>query len=148
MLPDVIDDDEYRTGKRREGIFAGFFNICLKLSVTLALTVSNLVFQAVGYVSPKSTCGAVGSASPEPDSDLPDEQPENVIFVLRLLAGPVPAALVLVATVFAWSFPITKDALEVMASEAHVRREENVRKKAQLDVNLPETKYGVDHEQE
>jgi len=32
MLPDVIEEDERRTGKRREGIYFGFFTVFLKVS--------------------------------------------------------------------------------------------------------------------
>merc|ERR1711871_1312104 len=47
MLPDVIEADELRTGQRREGIFFGFFTIFLKLAVTLALTITNMILEAV-----------------------------------------------------------------------------------------------------
>eukprot|EP00501_MAST-03F_sp_TOSAG23-6_P001688 GSMAST32.ASY1.ANO1.1759.1 assembled CDS len=43
MLPDVIEADELKTGKRREGQYSGFFVVFMKLSVTGALALSNFV---------------------------------------------------------------------------------------------------------
>ena len=57
MLPDVVEEDEIATGKRREGIYFGFFTIFLKLSVTLAMTFTNLALSASGYEAPVSSCG-------------------------------------------------------------------------------------------
>ena len=60
MLPDVIEEDEIRTGKRREGVYFGFFTIFLKLSVTTAFTATNFALGLAGYEAPVSTCGGGG----------------------------------------------------------------------------------------
>jgi len=116
MLPDVIEDDELRTGKRREGIYAGFFTVSLKLSVTIAMTITNAVLQAAGYVSPESLCGAGGA-----DAADDDGQSEAVLQVIKILLGPVPACLVALAMIFAWAFPITRKShaavLDVVAAQ-------------------------------
>ena len=57
MLPDVIEEDELKTGKRREGVYFGFFTISLKLSVTMALSFINFALSAAEYEKPSSTCG-------------------------------------------------------------------------------------------
>jgi len=100
MLPDVIEEDEWKTGERREGIFFGFFTIFLKLAVTVALAVTNLVLGSAGYEKPMSTCG-MGTKDA-------DTQPDGVLFVLRLLVGPVPACFLAVAVWAAWGYPITR----------------------------------------
>ena len=86
MLPDVIESDEIATGKRREGIFFGFFTIFLKLSVTLALTFTNLALATSGYEKPMSSCG--GSEGRDDDVLLlPDSQPAAVISAMRIMIG-------------------------------------------------------------
>jgi len=101
MLPDVIDEDELRTGKRREGIFVGFFTIMLKMSITGALSITNILLKIVGYEAPELGCGH--------SQDLVDEgQPENVIHFIRCLCSFVPAMFFAVAIALAWLFPSTR----------------------------------------
>merc|ERR1712072_299458 len=103
MLPDVIEEDEIKTGKRREGIYFGFFTIFLKLSVTLALAFTNFALSIAGYEKPKSSCGVQESDS---DDDLPDEQPPEVIRIMRWLVGPIPACFFICAIILVRAFPI------------------------------------------
>eukprot|EP00756_Hemistasia_phaeocysticola_P018334 Hpha_TRINITY_DN15587_c0_g1::TRINITY_DN15587_c0_g1_i1::g.108442::m.108442/K03292/TC.GPH; glycoside/pentoside/hexuronide:cation symporter, GPH family len=106
MLPDVIEEDEWKTGERREGIFFGFFTIFLKLAVTVALSVTNIILGAAGYEKPQSSCGV--------PTTIADTQSDSVIFVLRLLVGPVPAASLAIAVFAAWRYPITRTKHEEM----------------------------------
>lgn len=127
MLPDVIEEDEIKTGKRREGVYFGFFTIFLKLSVTSAFTATNFALELAGYVAPKSTCGGGNESS---DSTiLPDSQPERVIQVMRLLVGPIPAFFFCVAMFFVWKFPITRATHEISAAKVV---KERTRKSIQL----------------
>ncbi|GMI22052.1 hypothetical protein TeGR_g11999 [Tetraparma gracilis] len=112
MLPDVIEEDEIATGKRREGIYFGFFTIFLKLSVTLAMTFTNLALSASGYEAPVSSCG--GAA---------DEAPDAVINVMRVMVGPVPACFFLLAMYFVYLFPITKESHTENAKNVVAERE-------------------------
>ena len=59
MLPDVINDDQFKTGQRREGsycVLAAFFQ---KLGTGLALWIMTQILAATGYIIP-----AVGSETP------------------------------------------------------------------------------------
>eukprot|EP01062_Namystynia_karyoxenos_P035260 TRINITY_DN25849_c4_g1_i2.p1 TRINITY_DN25849_c4_g1~~TRINITY_DN25849_c4_g1_i2.p1 ORF type:complete len:806 (+),score=202.01 TRINITY_DN25849_c4_g1_i2:92-2509(+) len=120
MLPDVIEEDELRTGQRREGIFFGFFTIFLKLAVTAALALTNVVLGAAGYEEPKSTCGSTNSTADR----LPDTQPERVVNVLRLLVGPVPCIFFAIALFCAWKYPITRECHEAMLEQLAAKRED------------------------
>jgi GPH family glycoside/pentoside/hexuronide:cation symporter len=124
LLPDVIEDDELRTGKRREGIFSGFFTIALKLTVTLAMTLTNMVLKGAGYESPVATCADAATQ----DTNLPDYQPPAVIQSIRWLAGPIPAMLVLVALTAAWAFPITRESHAAVAAATKEKRQDRKRK--------------------
>lgn len=118
MMPDVIEDDEERTGRRREGIFAGLFSTALKLSLTIAALTNNLLLEAAGYEAPQSTCGSPDDKKLSPGLD---EQPEAVLYVIRALVGAAPAFFVVLAIFFAWRFPITP--------EAHAQRVKRIQAK-------------------
>eukprot|EP00913_Durusdinium_trenchii_P016455 g15469.t1 len=103
MLPDVVEEDEERTGRRREGILAGLFTTALKLSVTAGSVLTNLFLEQAGYVAPSSSCTDEGDVLViEADS-----QPEAVLQVMRWLVGPIPALFIVLAMFAAWRFPIT-----------------------------------------
>merc|ERR1711972_1202240 len=74
FFPDVVDADELQTGKRREGIFSGFFTVSLKLSVAIALTLTNLALRASGYHAPETNCAQENMALDEQGNKLPDPQ--------------------------------------------------------------------------
>lgn len=126
MLPDVIEEDELRTGKRREGIFVGLFTIVLKLSVSGALTITNFILKAGGYRAPTVICG-----KEEPSDLLPDTQPEVVLNFLRVLCGPLPSIFFLGAMVFVWAFPISRSKQLAMAKLAAQARLERLTEKSE-----------------
>ncbi len=132
MLPDVIEVDEKKTGKRREGTYSGFFVVFMKTSVTLALAMSNWILGAAGFEAPESSCGLE-------TGDLNDTQPEKVKTVIRILCGPLPAALFLAATFFVWCFPITRESHAEIAREMkHIRRKRSSMKASMelKDINV------------
>jgi GPH family glycoside/pentoside/hexuronide:cation symporter len=111
MLPDVIEADELKTGKRREGQYAGFFVVFMKLSITGALAVSNWALGSAGYVSPDSSCG-------EGSEDAADTQPDGVVTVVRYLIGPIPSLFLAIAILMVSRYPIDRDAHAEMARQA------------------------------
>lgn len=123
MLPDVLELDELRTGKRREGLYSGCFTICLKLSTTIAMTLTNVFLKVAGYSSPQTTCSA-----DDTNTGSPDIQPPEVVTTIRWLAGPIPATLVLAALLFAWTFPISRSSHCQSAEMARIQREETIKK--------------------
>ena len=104
MLPDVVEEDEERTGRRREGVLSGLFTTALKLSVTAGSVLTNLALEQAGYVAPTSSCTDQAEVL---ETAEPDVQPEAVVQVMRWLVGPIPACFVLFAMFAAWRFPIT-----------------------------------------
>ncbi|CAJ1384554.1 unnamed protein product [Effrenium voratum] len=106
MLPDVVEEDEELTGRRREGVLSGLFTTALKLSVTAGSVLTNLILEQAGYVSPSSSCTASGKVVSTVE---PDVQPPAVLQVMRWLVGPIPAMFILLAMFAAWRFPITPE---------------------------------------
>ena len=90
MKADVIDYDEFLTGKRREAQYASFWAMVPKFVVIPSAAIPLGVLAAVGYES--------GAAS----------QPEQVSFALRTLLGLAPAVTGIVAFLVALGFPMTE----------------------------------------
>eukprot|EP00662_Eupelagonemidae_sp_cell21_P022206 gene22205-29260_t len=100
MLPDVMEEDEWRTGQRREGLFYGFFTIFLKLAVTVALAITNFLLAWADYEPPQSTCGAKQNTTGDcEEKEYADTQSSTVYRMLRALTGPIPFAFMLAAIV-------------------------------------------------
>ncbi len=96
MLPDIIEHDQARTGRRREGSFYAFASFFQKLGTGAAIWAMGQVLAWTGYVTPA------------PGGPLP-AQPGEAVTAIRFFAGPVPAALLMLAIVFAWRYPISRE---------------------------------------
>ncbi len=96
IFPDVIEWDELRTGRRREGIFYGVKNFVRKLTGALAIFVALQVLGWFGYQTPP-----VGATQ--------FMQPEHVLQAIRFLIGPLGAILLFSAVGMAWFYPLTRE---------------------------------------
>jgi GPH family glycoside/pentoside/hexuronide:cation symporter len=96
MLPDIIEHDQVETGRRREGSFYAFASFFQKLGTGAAIWAMGQALARAGYVTPE-----IGASLPA--------QPQEAVTAIRAFAGPVPAALLVLAIVFAWRYPITRE---------------------------------------
>ena len=96
MLPDIIEHDQARTGQRREGSFYAFASFFQKLGTGAAIWAMGQALAWTGYITPP------------PGGPLP-VQPAEAVTALRVFVGPVPAVLLLLAILFAWRYPITRE---------------------------------------
>jgi GPH family glycoside/pentoside/hexuronide:cation symporter len=96
MIPDVIEHDEMATGQRREGSYYAFASFFQKLGTGAALWAMGQALAFTGYVNPV------------PGAELP-VQPEAAVMAIRIFISLVPAGLLLLAIVFAWRYPITRE---------------------------------------
>lgn len=110
MLPDVIEQDELETGRRREGIFYGFFVFLQKMAVACGLFMIGQLLGAAGYLQPTK------------EVPLPI-QPDSALFVIRLLIGPIPAVILLAGIYLVYRFPITREQHELTLAELARRKE-------------------------
>jgi GPH family glycoside/pentoside/hexuronide:cation symporter len=96
MLPDVIELDELNTGQRREGIFYSFVTfaqkVCLGFAVTLLLTCLGWA----GYIKPIGNVPVL-------------EQPDSVLWVIRLAIGPLPTLALIGGLILAYFYPLTRE---------------------------------------
>ncbi len=96
IFPDVIEWDELRTGRRQEGIYYGVKNFVRKLTGALAIFLALQVLGWFGYQTP-------------PEGAQHFSQPAGTVTAIRMLTGPVGAALLLSAVLAAWFYPLTRE---------------------------------------
>jgi Na+/melibiose symporter-like transporter len=109
MVPDVIELDELETGQRREGIFYGFFVFLQKMGLAVGLFISGWALELSGYIN--ST-----AANPDP------VQPASALLAMRVLIGPVGAAVLLLSFLAVRAYPITREKHAAMRAELARRR--------------------------
>ncbi len=90
MLPDVIEYDELRTGERREGMFFGVYGLVDKIAGTLAIVILGWVLEIYNYV---------------PNV----EQTPEALLSIRLLFGPIPAAIIFLAIPILLKYPVNRE---------------------------------------
>jgi len=103
MLGEVVDEDELRSGERREGIYFGFFTFLRKLAGALGVAVGFLVLDLVGF-----------------DKNVPPD--EGVLLAIRALTAGVPGVFVLLAAWAALRYPIGRARHDEILRELATRR--------------------------
>jgi GPH family glycoside/pentoside/hexuronide:cation symporter len=96
IFPDVLEWDELRTGKRREGIYYGIKNFVRKLAGAVAIFLALQMLGWFGYKSP-------------PDGVTQFAQSASALTAIRAMAGPMGTVLLLGAIVMAWFYPLTRE---------------------------------------
>jgi Na+/melibiose symporter-like transporter len=89
MLGEVVDEDELRTGQRREGMYFGFFTFLRKLGGAGAVALALFALDLAGFAK-----------------DQP--QTETTLFAIRVLTAGVPGVFVLLAAWVALRYPLTR----------------------------------------
>jgi GPH family glycoside/pentoside/hexuronide:cation symporter len=90
MIPDVVEVDEFKTGRRREGLYYGVAIFTLKAGSAIALLIVGQVIERIGYVP-----NAVQSAS--------------ALMGLRIMFGPLIAGLIIISIIIAFFMPMTRE---------------------------------------
>ncbi|MEO0352833.1 MAG: MFS transporter [Cyanobacteria bacterium P01_A01_bin.15] len=85
MLPDVIDEDELRTGERQEGMFISLMVFLQKVGVAIAIFVSGGLLDWANRVGP-----------------------DMRLLVIRLLASALPGLLILGGIYCVYRYPLTR----------------------------------------
>jgi GPH family glycoside/pentoside/hexuronide:cation symporter len=104
MLPDVVDLDELETGMRREGLYFSAVVFLQKLGIATALFASGTLLNMTGFAAQAST------------------QPEQALWAIRLLIGPLPAVLLLGSLWFAYQYPIDRQRHQQILLALHDKR--------------------------
>jgi glycoside/pentoside/hexuronide:cation symporter, GPH family len=96
MFADVIEWDELRTRRRREGIFYGVRALIRKLTGALVIFVTLQLLGWSGYQNP-------------PAGVTQFMQPAPVVSMIRLLVSPIGATILCGTILFAWLFPLSRE---------------------------------------
>ena len=110
MVADVIEADELKSGKRREGIYSGYLVFFRKLATAITIFGVTRVLASTGFV--ETTTGAIQVV----------EQPESALLALRLLVGIVPAIMLVIAILAAFRYPLDRESHEAIRHQLKDRR--------------------------
>jgi GPH family glycoside/pentoside/hexuronide:cation symporter len=109
MLPDVVDYDQLRTGKRNEGVYYGAKNLLRKLTGALAIFLALQILGWSGYHQPAAGATSVIQA-------------KSAMWAIRLLTGPAGAILLIGALLVCWHYPLTRACHEAIRAKLDIAR--------------------------
>jgi GPH family glycoside/pentoside/hexuronide:cation symporter len=104
MLADICDADELRTGRRREGVFNGFFTFLLKLSYSVAGLLKAYCLGFAGF-----------------DENAKVQRPET-IRTMRLMLMGIPVALIVASAVAVFFYPLDREQVREIRQTLEERR--------------------------
>ena len=105
-MPDVIDYDELRTGRRREGMYYGLMVLLQKFGLAAGLFMVGAVLNSAGY-----------------DGKFdPGQQPASALLALRWMIGPVPTVALIAGMIVTAFYPITKQKHTEILAELERRK--------------------------
>jgi GPH family glycoside/pentoside/hexuronide:cation symporter len=105
ILPDAIEWDEYKTGKRHEGMFYSLVTLMGKIASSIAIPLTAIMLDVTGYI-PNAL-----------------QQPASALLGIRLLVGPVPAVFLTISIIFALKYPLERAQFSSIVKELEERRE-------------------------
>ncbi|MGE5508623.1 MAG: MFS transporter, partial [Chitinophagales bacterium] len=96
LIADVIDEDELRTGCRREGMYFGVQGFMIRLGISVQALVTGFVLESTGY------------------SAMAASQPVRAIAGMRLLVSGIPLAAIVVALASLYFHPLDGKRLQAV----------------------------------
>ena len=116
MIPDAIEYDELKSGKRHEGTFYSLVTLIGKIDGSVAVPLMLLVLGASGFQANAAV------------------QPASAILSIRLLTGVAPSVFLVLGILFALLYPLTR------TRHADLRRQIAERKGGESIKETPEDK--------
>jgi GPH family glycoside/pentoside/hexuronide:cation symporter len=95
LFAQVADEDELRTGVRREGAFFGVNALFTKPAQSVALALSPFILEVTQFVTRESNQGQIYL-----------DQPASALFGIRILAGLIPGVALLLGALILFWFPL------------------------------------------
>jgi GPH family glycoside/pentoside/hexuronide:cation symporter len=119
LFAEVADEDELRTGVRREGAFFGVNALVTKPAQSLAIAIPPFILEAAHFVTREANNNVIFL-----------DQPASAIFGIKIFVGLIPGIAMLLGALILFWFPLRGERL------AKVQRdvlELHARKKAEFD---------------
>ncbi len=113
ILPDVIEWDELRTGRRQEGVYYGIRTLIRKITGALIIFITLQVLGWSGYQAP-------------PDDALQFTQPDSALFMIRMMVSFLGAGILLGTILLAWSYPLSREKYERIQKLLAIKRNKKV----------------------
>jgi GPH family glycoside/pentoside/hexuronide:cation symporter len=104
ILPDAIEWDEWKTGKRHEGMFYSIVTLSHKAAASIAIPLVLLLLDAFKY---------------EANVTIQQSRAELAI---RLITGPIPAVLLCLGILCAVFYPLSRQRYDQIVKELEERR--------------------------
>jgi len=120
LFAQVADEDELRSGVRREGAFFGVNALLTKPAQSVALALSPFILEATGFITREANQGQIML-----------DQPTGALWGIKMLLGLIPGvAMILGALILRW-FPLRGERLSVQQRDVLALHAE---KQAKYDV--------------
>jgi len=104
IIPDAIEWGEWQTGERHEGMFYSLVTLMQKVASSIAIPLVLLLLEVTGYV-PNAA-----------------QQPANALLGIRIVIGPIPAALLCGGILFAILYPLGRERYAQVCQDLERRR--------------------------
>ena len=105
MVADVCDQDELKTGERREGMYGAIFWWVVKLGMAAALAAGGFLLNATGF-----------------DVELAGEQTERTLFLMRVFDVSVPVVASIVAMLLIARYGLSESKARAIRAALEERR--------------------------
>jgi len=119
LFAQVADEDELRSGVRREGAFFGINALITKPAQSIALALTPFILERTNFVTRVSNAGEIFL-----------DQPASALFGIKAIAGLIPGAALLLGALILFLYPLRGDYLKrvqeqvlAMHAEKHARLE-------------------------
>lgn len=122
LLAQVIDDDEVRTGNRREGAFYGANALITKPAQSLALFLTSFVLEQSGFITRALNEGEIFL-----------NQSASALFGIRAIVGLVPGLAMLVGAAILFFFPLQGERLVQLKEKILVMHAEKEAKLKEME---------------
>jgi len=99
MLPDTVEVEAAKSGRRNEGAYYGIWTLMSKLGTSAATAMLGFILAAAHYVP-----------------DVP--QGPDALFAIRLLVGPIPAVILVLAAVLVQFYPLDEVTYEALIAQS------------------------------
>jgi glycoside/pentoside/hexuronide:cation symporter, GPH family len=106
LFAQVADEDELRTGVRREGAFFGVNALITKPAQSVALALGPFILEATDFVPRGLNRGEIFL-----------NQPESALFGIKMIAGLIPGTALLLGALILFLYPLRGETLKQMQAQ-------------------------------